>query len=250
MKKSAFFFLLAAGFSNGMYAQSSQNSTTIDAAIQELSSAQGSNGVGNGNTHAVGSFVNFHGDKQDTKGSRLLFADWVGGSVINNSNAVVTSDKLLYNYDKVSHQLYLTDKQSVIEVSKDQVKAFTLKDNEGEHAFVRVEAIKPDVYFQVLVEPGAKYGLYSLTKTTLKKADFRTDGMVETGNNYDEYVDTKEYYIAVPGGKEFKKVELKKKSIKDALPPATPQVSAYYSAHKDDDINEAYLKGLILSVNQ
>jgi hypothetical protein len=119
--------------------------------------------------------------------------------------------------------------------------------------FVRLEAIQPNVFFQQLVDPGTTgsgYGLYKLTKTHFKKADYHTDGMIESGNNYDEYVDESEYYLVMPGGKDVKKVELKKKSIREALAEVRQKTDDFFGFHRGDDINENFLIGLVSSLNR
>jgi hypothetical protein len=228
-------------------AQSTDQATQIDAAIQELVSQQ----AGNGPTNAISTFINFH-TKEDTKGSRYLFGDWVKGSVVNAHDVTVANAKLLFNYDKITHDLYLTaDKKTVIEIDKDQVKSFKLEDGSQEYQFVRIPSIDPVAFCRLLAGPddSSKFNLYKLTKTRFKKADYHTDGLVETGNNYDEYVDENEYYVGMPGGKEFKKVEFKKKAIKETFPAQQAKVNEYFSAHRDDNINENFLTGLIGFLN-
>lgn len=231
-------------------AQTNENSIRIDQAIQDLTNNVAGNL--NGQSRAVGSFVNFH-TKEDTKGSRYMFPDWVGGAVTTKNGVVVSKDSLLYNYDKISHNLYLTDQKTVVQVDGDNVKAFTVMNLGRTMTFVRLEAVQPSAFFQQLVDPGAAgsgYSLYKLTKTTFKKANYHTDGMVESGTNYDEYVDENEYYIVAPGSSTATKVELKKKSIRGALTGAKQKTDEYFSAHRDEDINEAFLTGLVGSLNQ
>ena len=230
-------------------AQSNENSIRIDQAIQDLRNPVASDA--NGSARNVGSFVNFH-TKGDTKGSRYFFPDWVGGVVTTKSGVVIAKDSLLYNYDKISHDLYLTDQKTVVQVDGGNIKTFTLNSLGRQMTFVRLESINPSAFFQQLVDPGTSgsgYGLYKLTRTSFKKADFHTDGMVESGNNYDEYVDANEYYLVAPGGKEAKKVELKKKPIRDLLADAKQKTDDYFAAHRNDDINENFLIGLISSLN-
>ena len=247
MKRILSVFALAMTLSFAGKAQSDPNSTTLDAAIQELSS----NVAGNGNGRAVGSFVNFHAGKEDTKGSRYFFRDWVKGTVVTQQNQLVAKDDLMFNYDKISHDLFLTDKKSVVQIDKSQIKSFDLSQAGIEYKFKRAENIAPDVFFEQLAgsADSSGYVLLKLTRTTFKKADFHTDGMVESGTNYDEYVDASEYYIVMPGGKEFKKVELKKKQFKEVLSAVKPKTESYFSSHKDADADETFLAGLINAVN-
>jgi hypothetical protein len=248
MKFVLFIALLGIGVA-GM-AQSDGNTIRIDQAIQDLSSNIGANF--NGQSRAVGSFVNFHSGKENTKGSRYLFADWVGGTVTTKAGLVISKDSLMYNYDKISHDLYLTDQKTVVDVDGQNVQAFTLRESGRPMTFVRLDGVQPDAFFLQLVDPGASgsaYGLYRLTKTSFEKANFHSDGMVESGHNYDEFIDEQVYYILMPGGKEAKKVELKKKSIREALASVKPKVDAYFNAHKGEELNENFLVGLLNAVN-
>lgn len=248
MRKPALLLILAAS-SFTASAQSDANSTTISNAIQELSSTV----AGNTTTSAVGSFVNFHAPKENTKGRRFLLADWAKGTVTTKQDLVLQNDNLAINYDKLSHDLYYSlDHKTVIEAERSHIKSFHLVASDGATMdFGRLDLVKPEVFFQVFIPfDNTHYGLYSLTTTTFKKADYRTDGMVETGNNYDEYVDNVQYYIVSPGGKEYQPVELKKKSVRASLPNAKPKVDEYLSQHKNDDINETFLKGLIEYINK
>jgi hypothetical protein len=141
----------------------------------------------------------------------------------------------------------------VVQVDGENIKAFTLTSAGQPMTFVRLESVQPNVFFQQLVEPGTSgsgYGLYKLTRTTLKKADYHTDGLVESGNNYDEFVDVSEYYFVTPGGKEAKKVELKKKAIREAMTDARQKTDDYFAAHRSEDINELFLIGLVSSLNR
>lgn len=230
------------------FAQSNENSIRIDQAIQDLRNPVASDA--NGATRNVGSFVNFHAGKENTKGSRYMFPDWVNGVITTKAGVVIAKDSLLYNYDKISHDLYLTDQKTVVQVDGENIKAFTLTSQGHPMTFVRLESVRPNAFFQQLVDPGTSgYGLYKLVSTTFKKADYHSDGLVETGNNFDEFVDNDEYYIALPGGKEFKKVELRKKSIRETLSSVKPKVDGFFNSHRGDDLNESLLAALVRSLN-
>lgn len=57
-------------------------------------------------------------------------------------------------------------------------------------------------------------------------------------------------YIVLPGARDYRKASLKKKAIREALPEESTKVDNYFSAHKRDDINEEFLKGLVIALNQ
>jgi hypothetical protein len=246
--KYVLLFTVTMGIGATGMAQSNENSIRIDQAMQDLTNEVAGNT--NGSSRAVGSFVNFHSGKENTKGSRYLFMDWVSGAVTTKQGVVIAKDSLLYNYDKISHDLYLTDQKTVVEVDGENIRSFTFRTLGRPQTFVRLDAVQPKAFFVQLVDPGTSgYGLYKLTKTTFQKANYHSDGMVETGNNFDEYVDDQEYYILMPGGKEAKKVEFKRKAIQKALSAAKTKVDDYFNAHRNDDIDEDFLIGLVNATN-
>ena len=189
--------------------------------------------------------------REDTRGSRYLFDKWVSGTVTDSGNNVISNNNYLFNYDKISKTLLLTqDMKSVIEIEKVGIKSFTLK-NEGNYiVFERVPLIDNSNFMQSLVKGNDKYSLYKSTKTKFEKSDFHSDGLVESGKPYDEYVDEVEYFVVFPGGKEDKKIIFKQKSIKDVFSSETEKLKSYFSQHREDTIDEAYLIALVLFLNQ
>jgi hypothetical protein len=225
-------------------AQSTPASVQIATAIEDQSSFQAA-GV------SSGSFLNFHAGKEDTKGSRMLLATWAPGVVLTSGDSLVKSDQLVFNYDKISHDLYYSfDHQTVFEAEQPNIKGFSLTTPDGTLVYVKVDAIRSDVFFREFVHcDSTHYGFYSLTITQFKKADYHSDGLVETGNNYDEYLDLPQYYIIPPGGKIFYPVELSKKSLRSALQESKPKVETFISSHKNDPIDETYVKNLVDALN-
>jgi hypothetical protein len=197
-----------------------------------------------------GTFYNI-ASKEDTKGSRYLFNTWAKGYVTDKSGNAVKNDNYTFNYDKISGALLLSqDKQTAIDVNKEQVKGFTVYDKADQPInFEYVPAIDATHFAQVL-STGTKYKIYKLTKTTLVKADFKSDGMTSSGNKFDEYVDVPGYYVIDVKTNGIQKVALKSKSIKQAFAADADKVKAYFDAHKDDDINEGFLAALGDSLNQ
>jgi hypothetical protein len=217
---------------------------SLENALKEMSvkTASGS--------QSTGTMVSFT-FKDETRGTRYLFPNWVKGSVIDSGSRLFNNPAFLFNFDKMNHGLLLTtDKKDVSEIEKVDIKSFTLIDNQGVSlVFVRIPIINPDVFFQPIGENTGDYAAYKLTVTKFVKANFKSDGMVETGKNYDEYVDNTEYYIVYNGGKEFKKVELTRKSLKKAFAD-NPKATAYFTQYKSDEVNENYLNNLMRALNQ
>jgi len=240
MRKLIPLLVLPTALSLAAGAQSNPNSITINNAIQDVAAG------------STTGFVNFHAPKENTKGRRMLLADFSPGYVTTTSDSALKDPRLVFNYDKITHDLYYSfDRKTVIEADRSRVKTFHLATADGEQEYTRLDLIKPDAFFQTFNSfDNTHYGFYALTKTEFKKADYRTDGMVESGNNYDEYVDNIQYYIVSPGGKEYQPLELKKKSVRAALPAVKTKVEEYLSQHKNDDVNETFVKNLIEYINK
>ncbi|MDN3582367.1 carboxypeptidase-like regulatory domain-containing protein [Mucilaginibacter flavus] len=189
--------------------------------------------------------------KEDTKGSRYLVGDgWAKGYVVDKTGATVKNDNFSYNYDKINGSLLLTqDKRAAVDVDRDQIKSFTIYNSlDQPQTYQLVSGINPTHYSQVLSD-GANYKVYKYTKTTFVKSDFKTDGMTSTGNHYDEYVDEPTYYILNVKSGAMQKVNLKAKALKQAFAADADKVKSYFSAHADDEVNDAFLSGLADSLN-
>ena len=189
--------------------------------------------------------------KDETKGSKYLYNQWVKGTATNAGNKIITNDAYLYNYDKMGRKLLVTtDKATVIEINKNDLKSFSLIDpNKIENVFEKVALIDADNFFIQLLKDSSGYSLYKSIKTKFVRSNYHSTGLTESGNNYDEYVDEYEYYIVFPKFKDYIKVELKKKSIKDALIKEEAKVKTYFSKNAYEGINEQFLVGLIASLN-
>jgi hypothetical protein len=194
--------------------------------------------------------------KENTRGNRYLLGErWAGGTVTTFSDDVVNNPALSFNYDKMNQGLYATkDGQTVIEITKERVKAFTINDaREGkQYVFERLACVDSLQFFEAIVgmAPG-KYSLYKQVKTRFEKSNYHSDGMVESGKNYDEYVDDYQYYLLLPGGKTGKKLpELKIKALSKMLNSESPVAAAYLSAHKYDPVDEAFLLDMVRAMNQ
>ncbi|HLY69386.1 MAG TPA: carboxypeptidase-like regulatory domain-containing protein [Puia sp.] len=209
-----------------------------------------SSSPGFGNTFS-GTFLPQFTHTEETRGSKYLFDKWVGGVVVDTANNIIDNKSYLFNYDKISRGILMTqDMKSAMEINKDQVKAFALKSDNGVfYIFEQVPGLENGNFLQQLVK-GNKFLLYKSIKTKFIKSNYRTDGLTESGNNYDEYLDEFRYYVLQVGAKDYKEIELKKKSIKSVLSNQTDKVNAYFSQHADDSIDESFLKGLIIFLNQ
>ena len=141
-------------------------------------------------------------------------------------------------------------KEKIIGVNKSDIYSFTVSDGLQTYNFERVDLINPLQFFIVLAKADNKYALYKLIKTRFEKANYHTDGLMETGKPYNEYIDENSFYIVMPGSASFETVNLKTKSIKEVLKNDIDKVNTYFSQHKSETLNEDFLKNLITWLNQ
>jgi hypothetical protein len=181
--------------------------------------------------------------KEATQGSRYLFKDWAHGYIINAQDFLIQSPGFLLNYDKISGNLILTqDKVSAIAIDKDKTKSFTLFDSFNQpYTFALVPGIDKSHYVQVIAA-GNNYNIFKLIKTKFVAANYSTDGLASTGNNFDEYADETTYYVIGKSGNP-QKITLKKKSLKEAFNDDQVKLNQYFKTN-DGDIDDNYLKDL------
>jgi hypothetical protein len=189
--------------------------------------------------------MSFGTAQEELHGSPFLFNEWVHGYAVSPADSIIQSDDYLFNYMKIDGALlYTDDGKTMYTVNKTRVKKFTLFDDNGQQVtFENVPSIDPKHYMQVLAA-GSKYKIYKDLGTKFLKADFETNGITSSGNNYDSYVDESVYYIVkLPGGQP-QKIALKKKSIKNAFAADADKANKFMSAHDSDDVDDTFLKGL------
>jgi hypothetical protein len=101
------------------------------------------------------------------------------------------------------------------------------------------------------VKAEGKYALYKYVKARFVRSDYHTDGMVETGNPYDEYVDESKYFILYPDGKTFHELPMRVKPLREMLnSEAGGKAAAYLKEHRYEFVNPDFLIGLVNAMNQ
>ena len=190
-----------------------------------------------------------YGTEQNIKGNRFLFDKWVKGTVVKNSGEEISGDKYYFNFDKVTDNLLVTiDKKDIIEVYKDSIQSFSFHENGEFYRFKKLIPIQRYRFVQVLLEDNAKFSLYKTINTRFVAADYSTNGLTESGNPYDEYVDRNQYFIMYKD--EVRPVLLKFTSIKKALKENSSEVKDFYADHLMDEVDENYLVRIIEYVNK
>ncbi len=189
---------------------------------------------------------------ENTKGERFLFDNWVSGSNVSNTqNELINTTSYLFNFDKLTGSLLATEnKADILSVSPSGINSFMLENRGKQYLFVHVAAIDSNTFFLKLTGVDSLYSLYKECKVKLVKSNYHNDGMIQTGNPYDEYIDESVYNITKPNSSTSRIITLKTRDMKNVLVAEKEKVNAYLNQHKNDLINENFLIGLINYVNQ
>ncbi len=193
--------------------------------------------------------VNAFNNTENTKGTRFLFDTWVNGdSVINTQGNYINTVTFLFNLDKVTGNLLVTqDKINIMAAAPTGINSFILQDNRNQYFFEYVNEIDSTKFFLALIKNDAHYSLYKQFKAKFAEANFRSDGVIQTGNDYNEYKDESQYYLVEKGS--AKLISFKPKAIKALLEKDKEKTDTYFRQHKDDNIDERFLINLISERN-
>ena len=185
-------------------------------------------------------------NQEDTRGSIYLFNDWLPGYGISKQDSVVLEISNIYNYDKIHGTLlYTNDKRSMAQMSGSQIKSFSVFDKSGRgHMFEVAPAIDGARFTEVLLST-PKYKIYKKVETTLVRADFHTDGVVETGHRYDEYVDRVKYYFVSAADGKAQSISLKKSTLKKVL---GGEADSFIASQGSRDVDDDYVRDLSSSL--
>jgi len=198
--------------------------------------------------NGVGSMV--FTDVKETVGSRFLFNQWVHGYVMKNDGSLVQMKEVTFNYDKMAGDLYLSvTNASVMLADKDVIKSFTLFSPKGQMmTFEQVKEISKDLYLQV-ISSGSKYKIYKAIITKFTPSNYKTDGIVSSGNTYDEFIDEYAYFVLNLSANSLRALKIRKKDIKEVFAAEGNKLTDYMTAH-NGKIDESYIKDLGDAMNQ
>jgi len=184
---------------------------------------------------------------EPTRGSRYLFEDWVPGFGLNKNDSLVFEKTNLYNFDKIDGTIvYTNDGRSMAQVSPSQLKSFTLYDKKGRaHVYENAPSINRNPFIEVLVNT-PKYKLYKKLDSKLTRANYHTDGLLETGHRYDEFTDVERYIFVSAADNKPQSVSLKKSTLKKLF---NGDADAFIAAQGSRDVDEEYVKDLGDSLN-
>src|SRR5215471_15618468 len=120
--------------------------------------------------------------KEDTKGNRYLYERWVKGSVVGTDGVVYNSSKYSFNYDKVGQKLLmLLDSNKMLTLNSGDISGFTLQDDTSQYHFERLKNSTDLNFYQSLYKDEKGYSFNKLLKTKFMKADYQSNGIVESG---------------------------------------------------------------------
>ncbi|MDP4264339.1 MAG: hypothetical protein Q8941_17545 [Bacteroidota bacterium] len=186
--------------------------------------------------------------KEETVGCQFLFKNWAKGMVTNKQG--VSFSNGLFNYDKINKNLYILKGDTTFLVDKYQIQSVMLHDdaNTDNYVLEKIPSLKTDDLY-IVISKGAKYSLMKSVETKLVLADFHTNGLISSGNKYDEFKDEYKYFVVFPDSASHD-VSLKKKSIKSIFDTEKEKVDSFFKEHSGDELNENFLSRLITSLNQ
>jgi len=184
------------------------------------------------------------------KGSQFFYPSWCKGSLITNSQKQL-GDKYLYLFDKVRQELFIQvkDSNAIFLLNKSEIHSFILNTDKP-HTFEIASDFDPGRttdFFEILVR-NEKYTLLKSTKTTFVKFDPHDMVRVKNGDLEDEFVDEYIYYVTLKGGP-LQAISPKTASIRKVLSAEKAKVNDYLDANANEEMDEKFLVGLIVSLN-
>jgi hypothetical protein len=196
------------------------------------------------NVIAQGDAISTFHEKDATQGSRFFFGKFTHGYVINSQDSLIQNPVFQLDYDKMGGNLLLTrDGRTIVSVDNELVKTFTLFDALNQaYTFTLVPSVDKTHFVQVMAD-GNNYKIYKAVKTTFVKADYVSDGVASSGNNYDEYRDNFTYYLLNVKTGQVQQISLKKKALKQAFGADGGKAEGFFKTN-DGDVDDGYLAAL------
>jgi hypothetical protein len=94
-----------------------------------------------------------------------------------------------------------------------------------------------------ILSDGSKYKIYKSIKTKFVPANYSTNGLSSTGNEYDEYSDSYTYYLLSIKSKNIQKFTLKKKVLKEIFFDDETKLDSFLNGN-NSTVDDDYLKKL------
>ncbi|SRR5579871_24263 len=185
-------------------------------------------------------------------GSPFFSPEWSSGSVTTVFNETFGKN-YLFLFDKVRQELFMkqSDSPSIFLIDTKQINSFTLNTGKS-HIFISssfYDSSGVGSFFEVLVKNDKGYSLLKKIKTKFVPGDPRDIEKQRLGEVYDSFQDDIKYFISLQDGR-TQQINLKEKSIIHSLSQQKNKVETYLAVHKEDLIDEEFLKKLIEFINQ
>jgi hypothetical protein len=185
--------------------------------------------------------------RQNVVGSQYLFKDWVEGSITDRQGTVFSGG--FFNMDKITQNIYLRiDSNVTYLVDKRQLVSLSLNSEDGSYLLEKVPSLDTNQFYSALVKE-KKYSLYSFTKTKFIPADYQTNGIVTSGNLYDEYRDEITYYVIFPDASAHP-ITLKEKAIRTLFESEKDKVNQFFKTYSGFPMSEYFISTLVTYLNQ
>lgn len=199
-----------------------------------------------------GNVINAFNNEENTIGKRFLFDEWVDGdSVIDAQGNLINTSAFIFNFDKITGSLLASqDKINNMLVASNGIQSFILKNRGKKYFFTHMNTIDASPFFLEMVKSGGRYSLYKRFVTKYIAANFRSDGVIQTGNNYNEYKDEDEYYVIDAATNKSQAISLKAKTIKTVFATDKEKVNSYFKNNNSGEIDEKFLSGLVTFLNK
>jgi hypothetical protein len=181
--------------------------------------------------------LNFADKTPPSQAGFLFDKIWVKADLITANNRFVRNDSLLFTFDKISQDIFLTDKHSVFKIDKGAIKSITFFCYNSTYTLEHVDGINDRELFLALVKSKDRYSLYR---------------SVNSRWTNDEYKDREVYFIMRPDQEFIRLYSLNKNTLEHAfsLSGDKQKVNTFYSTHNTEGFNEKYLKELIEYLNE
>ncbi len=199
-------------------------------------------------SHASGFLPIIH-VKENTQGSRYLFKDWGHGALLDSNGNIIYKSDNLYNYDKMANKLLLKmSENKMMELNYATTMAFKITDGSRVYFFEKVPLIAQDKYFVRLNTIDGRYEFVKQVKTVFEGANYQSTGIVESGHNYDLYMDTWSYYLVDVEKATYKLIDMKRRLIEKYFGEDS-KATEYFKKHDSGPVDENFVIDMVNYLN-
>ncbi len=186
--------------------------------------------------------------RENTKGTPYLFEQWTAMTLDSMGNKKVARSVVYQaNFDQQKQQVIIkAGEEKAYAPDLKDVQAFHFKNGDTTYRYVNLLADGKGRYMQMLVT--GDYSLLKDVNVELRRADYVNNGIIERGNNFDQYIKKNTYYLH--GQNLNKKVALKEKDFLKALPAGQAKEAAAWLKNNNGAFDEMAAVHLISFLNE